>query len=288
MKNEAEAQLSLKYTGEAVDLGRLGVYEAAATMLAFSDFVTQSAKVVYGSQTELRAQVAGFRGGSFATDILFQVAGPLMPLLAEVTVSEWLKTIKTAFELWKHLKGEPPSAVATKGDEIQVTNNSGRVIIVNRPSLELVMDERAAAAVARFVGEQLLRPGLDDVQILRGKEAIASASRGEAEYFKPVLASVPVSQNEFDYVLTIEAPVFKEGKKWRFSDGSTSFHADIEDAEFLQRVDAGEAFAKGDQLRVRLRIEQMRHGRELSATRTVVQVLEHIRQRETGTLFGGA
>ena len=75
--------------------------------------------------------------------------------------------------------------------------------------------------------------------------------------------------------LMLEAPVFKDGNKWRFSDGQQSFHADIEDGEFLARVNAGERFGKGDVLMADVRISQQQSGMKISAERSLVKVHEH-------------
>jgi len=286
MTKEAGTQLSLKYRGRAVEDGRLNVYEAAATMMAFSEFVTEAGRIVFGPQIEVRAEVQGFRQGSFLTDMMFQVVAPAMPLLVNADVDGWLKTIKTAFELWKHLKGSPPKDVSSvnKAQNVSVTNCDGKVMMVNINSLHLVMDEKATRAVERFVQTQLNMDDLDGVEILQGKKKLAAATRSEAGYFRSVSTTLPLTDNTFEYALSIEAPVFKEGNKWRFSDGGSSFFADIEDEEFIQRVNAGEPFSKGDALRVKMRIEQGRKGSELTTNRTIIKVLEHIRQQTTGRL----
>lgn len=280
-------KLTLKYHGKAVDDGTLNVYEAAATMLAFSEFVTRAGKVVFGPEVELRAQVQGFRQGSFLTDMLFQFAGPAIPLVAmNADVGDWLKTIKAAFELWKFLKGSPPKDVGAvnKAQNVSVTNCDGKVQIFNIGALHVVMDDKATQAVERFVGAQLNMDDLDGVEILQGRKKLAAANRREAAYFRSVTATLPMTDNTFEYALSIEAPVFKDGNKWRFSDGGSSFFADIEDEEFIQRVNAGEPFAKGDALRVRMRIEQGRKGSDLTTTRTIIKVLEHIRQQTNAKL----
>ena len=283
--SDNEAKLTLKYNGRAVEEGRLNVYEAAATMLAFSEFVTEAGRVVFGPKVEIKAQVEGFRSGSFLTDVLFQVAGPALPLLANGEIGEVLKTIKTAFELWKHLRGVPPKEVKQIEQNVSVTNHDGKVIVVNAQSLQLVMSDKGSEAVERFVGAQLNMQDLDSVEILKGRQKLAAASRSEAAYFRSVAATLPVTDNTFEYALTVEAPVFKEGNKWRFSDGGSSFFADIEDDEFLHRVNAGEPFAKGDALRVLMRIEQERRGAELTTNRRIMKVMEHIRQQPTQRLF---
>src|SRR5690606_27877557 len=77
-----QTQLSLIYTGPAVEGGQMDVYQAAANMLAFSEFVVVAAKATFGESTNARAQVAGFGRGSFVTELVFNVAGPAANLLA--------------------------------------------------------------------------------------------------------------------------------------------------------------------------------------------------------------
>lgn len=69
------------------------------------------------------------------------------------------------------------------------------------------------------------------------------------------------------------------------SDGSSTFYADITDKEFLKRVDDGEPCAKGDALRVRLRVEQTRQGAKIATVRTMTHVIDHIRRQEPGRLL---
>lgn len=69
--------------------------------------------------------------------------------------------------------------------------------------------------------------------------------------------------------LILEGPVFKEGNKWRFYDGQNSFYAEIEDREFLEQVNAGKRFGKGDILRADVRIRQRQSGMKITAERSI-------------------
>ncbi len=284
---ENQLQLSLSYHGTSVDDGRYDIYSAAANMIAFSDFVTVAGKAVYGPTVELKAEVAGFRAGSFITEVYFQLLLPSMALLPTVDVQTVLKTIKDAMEIWKHLKGSPPKAIENSGDgdSINLINSNGNTIIVNRPSLTVVLSSEGTAAVERFVGMALANQGIDSLQIKSAKKTIAKVKDSEAMYFTTVSANVPVTDNEFEYALTIESAALREGLKWRFSDGGASFSAEITDDVFLKRVDQGESFAKGDALRVRMRLEQTRKGQELTTVRTVIKVHEHLKRHQYSELF---
>ena len=77
-------------------------------------------------------------------------------------------------------------------------------------------------------------------------------------------------------VLKIESAVFKDGNKWRFTDGSRSFFAAIEDTDFLSRIDSGEErFGKSDILIVDLRQIQFAIDGELKSEYRIVRILEH-------------
>jgi hypothetical protein len=76
-------------------------------------------------------------------------------------------------------------------------------------------------------------------------------------------------------LLQIESLTFKDGNKWRMSDGNATYHVAIEDKEFLAKIDAGERFGKGDVLLVDLRQVQSIEGAKLVTESIIVKVIEH-------------
>lgn len=272
-----ERKLSLVYKGPSVDSGQMDVYQAAANMMAFSDFVLAAAKASYGDRVEARAEVSGFDRGSFVTDIVFNVVGPAATLLTAHGPDFYLLVLKEAIDLWKKLQGHPPQKIemGDGGQTANVTNNSGQIIQVRSETLTLVFNEKASDSVQQFVKQALSRDGYDAVRIDDGKERLAEIDQAEAALFIPVRPSETVTDTTIRMHLIIEAPVFKEGNKWRFSDGQTSFYADILDKEFLARVDAGERFGKGDVLVVDLQLIQDRSGGKITTERVILRVIEH-------------
>ncbi|MCK0510925.1 hypothetical protein [Aromatoleum buckelii] len=270
-----ETRLSLRYTGPAVDAGAMDVYEASANMIAFSEFMVAAVKTSYGNSTEARAEVAGFAQGSFVTDLVFTVGGPAASLFSALTPDHLITVVKEAFGLWKHLKGSPPAAVTQAGQHVFVTNNSGQVIQVQTDTLNLVFNEKATDAVGRFVREAVNQQGVDAVEIAAAKDPIAWVTQAEAASFVPVVKEALVSENVVRMTLILVAPVFQDGNKWRFSDGATTFSAAILDEAFLERVNGGERFGKGDALEVEMLIVQTRSASKISLDRSVLKVIEH-------------
>ena len=273
-----ETKFALRYSGPAVDSGLMDVYEVSANMIAFSDFVVLLSKSVFGEQVEARASVAGFGRGSFVTDIVFNVIGASNAVFAALPTVDpktlWL-VLKESLALWKHLKGSPPTKVEEAGPKISVTNNNGQVIQVTHATVNVVFSEKGTAGVHRFIGEALNRNGVDSVEIAAGAKEVERVEQAESRYFVSVAPSEMLTDAVVKMVLHLESPVFKDGNKWRFFDGQQSFHATIDDREFLAKVDAGEPFRKGDVIVADVRISQTQEGVRLTAERIIVKVLEH-------------
>lgn len=271
-----ETRIALRYSGPDVDAGLMDVYAATANMVAFSEFVVAAAKIQFGERTEATAKVAGFDRGSFVTDICFEVVGAAATIFSAITPSQLLDLIREAFTLWKHLKGLPPKKIEHQVNQtVEVENNNGEVIQISVQSLTLVLSDKGSESTGRFVREALGASGIDRVDLIAESKTIADATQNEREYFVPVAPSQDLTDAIVTMSLQIEAPVFRDGNKWRFSDGLQSFHASIEDEGFLRQVNAGERFGKGDILRADVRISQRQVGGKLAAERIVVKVHEH-------------
>ncbi len=80
-----------------------------------------------------------------------------------------------------------------------------------------------------------------------------------------------------EQVFSIASLSFKEENKWRLSDGTNVFLIDMEDRGFLSNINNNEeVFAKGDQLKIRLRVVQYRKPNgDLRTDHKAVEVLNH-------------
>lgn len=287
---EDQMSLMLRYTGPSVDDGTMGVYEVAANMVSFSEFVVAAAHSVYGADTEVRAEVRAFNHGSFETDLLFHVSGIAATLLsAYPSVAGMLSTVRESLDLYRFLRGEPPHSItySADGGAAQVVNNNGQVTVVNIQSLQVTLDPKAGNAVEQFVAKALSAPGVDSVAVGDGPRPLVRIDRDESQYYRPISADVDLTESIVTMPLQIQMPGFKDGLKWKFWDGAQTFQAAIEDREFLGRVDAGEAFRKGDVLICDVRVKSVvQFGGKLKTERTVVFVRQHLIRALQGTIPG--
>ena len=275
-----EYQLSLRYVGPAVESGQMDVYETAANMIAFSEFVVEASKAAYGEEAYVKANVTGFERGSFVTNFIISVLGPSASIISSMDPRSFLDLITQGIDLWKFLGGEAPKSVTNvntkdQGQYLNVENNNGNITQVSVGTLQLVYSEKASPAVGKFIREGLSREGVDGLEISSDKNIVAKATQAEGSFFVPVRPQDVVTDVTIKMSLVVEAPVFKDGNKWRFHDGQSSIYVDIQDQEFLARVNQGELFGKGDVLVVNLRIVQMQSLNKISTDRIIVKVLDH-------------
>lgn len=266
----------LRYSGPAVDDGSMDVYETAASMTAFSDYVVIAAKAAYGDSVDVKAEVRAFARGSFATDLLFHLTGMAGSLLsATPDVKGALSIIKESLNMFRFLNGKEPKGVEYVDDHsIKVTNNNGQITTTHIETLNVTLDPKAGVAAETFIAKVLARPGIESLAITSDTVLVARALKSDSEVFHRIQIDTVESMVNINLSLTVENANFSEGK-WRFFDGETSFRADIEDQVFLAKVDNGEPFRKGDILECVVRLSQYKAGRVLRSERTIIQVLRH-------------
>lgn len=272
--------LVLEYKGPRVEGGTLDAREVASHILAFSDFLDIVSEAAYGQKVQVKTEVQGFRGDSFEIDFALQIAGHVATILTSTaaTPRDVIDIIKHSVGLWIHLRGTPPKGVTQRNDLlIDVENNNGEIMTINNSVLQLVINQKAGEAAEKFVGQALKTDGIKSVTIRSQRfDESAEIREDQADYFVPVAIEQPLPDAEVEMSLIVESPTFKEGNKWRFSDGQVSFGADMADEAYLQAINDGtERFGKGDILRVRMLISQATSPGRLSAERKILKVLEH-------------
>lgn len=281
-----KTNISIRYIGPALEDGRMDVYAASANMIAFSEFMVAAVKTTYGEAADAKAEVSGFSHGSFVTSLIFSIGGQAATVFTALAPEQLWEVVKGAFTLWKHLKGSPPANVQNQGNTCTVTNNSGQILQIRTDSFNLVFNEKATESVSRYVRSALEAEGYERLEINTDSgETITSVDKQEAFGFGFVGKEGVLSDNIARMILSIVAPVFQDGNKWRFNDGERSFSAAILDGDFLMKVNQGERFGKGDLLDVDMRVLQNGAGLKTNIDRHIVKVHRHVVPQEQTTLL---
>lgn len=270
---------SLEYNGDKVKNGQLKAKDVAKYIAAIDDFMNVISIHAYGKETNINIDVSGFRGNSFDIDFALQVVNIGAGAIFSTASPQDLISLATdCIKACLHLKGQPPIETTknTVNNTIDIKNNYGQSQIFHIETLNVIADTTGAKSLETFIREPLLQ-GIESVTVKSTQHNIsACVAANEADYYKPINLNMPLFKNSIKTGLVIESPSFKDGNKWRFSDGQSSFYAEITDPVFLKAVDSGEErFGKNDILTVEMDIIQYKSISGLKIEKVVTKVLEH-------------
>lgn len=296
-----EVRFTIAYDGPALANGRMALLDLAPAMLSTARLVEDGVRLLYGSSSGVKIEVnADFQHGSFAFDVFATplLQGEISDALSRITPQDidlalkWLGLTGGAgggvFGLIKWLRRRKIKAVERDkaSDSARIVVHDGDSITVNIHVATLTLNQTIREH-ADGVVRPLRSPGITDFSSGVPGEPPTVVREPEVEYFEPPPPPERQLQDKATTeVLEVVGISFREGNKWRFSQGEQSFHAAVLDADFLRRVDRHEyTFGKGDALVVTLRTVVTQGPEGLSAMREVIKVHDKISAPTQGDLF---
>lgn len=289
---------SVKYDGPALVSHQMDVRELAPALLALANLLEDANKTVFPDAEEVRVQVKGtFKSGSFGIDLIAiqSIAKQLVTLFSgsEAAAAANLLAIlgglgmasKTAggglIGLVRWLKGRKPTAIRTDSDRVVFEVETTEVLesyTVDLVTAKLYQERTVRQSLAKVL-KPLEREGVDYFAVIDASEELVTAiTSDEVAAFAAAAAQADVVSDTLSerVLLQIESAAFRDGNKWRLSDGGQAFYAEIMDAEFLSSIQTGAArFGKGDLLVADVRQVQTVTDSGLKVDRYVVRVHEH-------------
>lgn len=255
----SEAEFRLTYDGEAVADGEMDVADLAPALLAMGQLLRAAARVVDGEDAVATVKVKATQVGSFDVWLSLGMDGAKLgwafwktddvqaavALLSILGFSGW-----GLIQYLKKVGGRSiDNAVRDDAGNIEVTINETTIVI---PSVifQLSIDPSVRTALEDVVATPLDKDGIDEVRIgtAEGFERIV---KEDAFAFRAPLAQEGDELvNRHRRTFSIVTLSFKQGQKWKLSDGHGSpKYVTMSDADFVQKVDRSELrFAKGDLL----------------------------------------
>lgn len=287
---KSEINFRVTYDGPALQAHDMDVRELAPALLALADLLKAANEDMFGDKADVRVSVrAGFKEGSFGIEMVF--FQDLFTQLTELFTGKEASAAANAFTIisgigllggggvigaLRWLRGRRIERIENRQD-LAVIHTQDESLEIDLATLRLLKNKRLRTEL-RNVLRPLDAEGIDSVSITRGSAIGETILRGELDYFSPRSdEDEPLSDSTTrGVILQIESAVFKEGNKWRFTDGSRSFYAAIEDPDFLARIASGEErFGKADMLVVDLRQIQYAANGELKSEWRILRVTEH-------------
>lgn len=203
---------------------------------------------------------------------------------AEVLIARAAKL----YELLSWLGGKKPDKVKTKGEEVAIS------LAGETRNYPLPVARAAESSSVREAAEKAVRPlknglaGTASLAFGERKSALTTSALA-SEIFLPLEESEENAITTFtrEVALTVVAPNFREGNKWRFTDGSGDVWATITDAEFLKEIEAHRVtFGKNDVLLCCLNVTQWQTRSGLKSDAIITKVTKRVPAMKQLTLLG--
>jgi hypothetical protein len=261
----------------------MAVRDLAPALLALGDIFHETNSVLNPAFPDVQLDVRAFNPGSF--DVILHLAQELhdhgVQALTSpdvVALGELVTVVGAFFALVKQLRGRRivrEEAAETPGTTRLILDNGD---VIETPAASKVLYTRSTIRnAAKKVVDPLYQDGIEELRFTVDEQTIVSINADDAEAFTVDLADTPLGSQHLMMGLTLNSVSFVRGNKWKLNDGANTHWMQIEDEAFMDDVlNDREAFAKGDVLRCRVRMDQWQVEGGLKIEWAVEKVLEHL------------
>lgn len=299
----SSSSFRVAFEGIPFNNGEIAVSDLAPALLALGQVVQAANKALNGDRAEAHLKLRATNLGSFEAllsidmsmmdaikDMLDAVvsnpgrvvaANELLDLLMKGATIVGATTVGL-FTAVKFLRGKKPDKVEDQHNGFTTITVNHTTILVDSRTITLLEDLPTREALEGFGDKALGIPGIQSIRIgEKGTESDVELTPEDRTSFhvpEPGADDERVEVVEREVLLKIVTSHFRDGYKWRFTDGGEKpFTADIEDIDFLNSVLEGKlSLSANDTLRCRIREEQRLAISGLTKEIKVLEVIEHI------------
>ena len=288
------------FDGPSVENGEIDVADLAPALLALGELFSAVNQALNKDRAEAKLRIRASEKGSFVallsldvsfvTDLLDMVAAnpdrvtaadQLLDLLIKSGGALATGTVGL-FGALRFLKGKRPDKTEKNENGTTSITVGPTTIVVDQRTVVLLEDYRTREATEKFVETALSAKGISKVSFDQAPDG-----RPNLILTKDDITAVQVPEPEEDEktetttsreaLLKIVSAQFAEGYLWRFTDGTNTFTASMEDEDFLSRLDHSEiVLSKNDTLRCKIEETQTLAGSKLKTDAKILEVKEHI------------
>ncbi len=292
----SDVHFTLIFEGPAVENGEIDVRDLAPSLLSLGQLIQAANAAINGDRANVAVKLHATRTGSFEVDmtmvqslaaqaglLLDHLSGHKDGLSAAKDLAEIIFKVGAGvgvagggfFALIKWLKNRKPDRIEAKAGDT-IIHIGDNYFVTNHRVVELAENLEVREQAKKLVSV-LQSEGIDSISTRTDGEKL-TIKKEEALFFDvPCGEDETLQDSEREMYLQIDSLSFKEGNKWRVTDGGEPFSAVIEDAEFLNQIAKGEvSFSKTDYLHCLVHERQVRTNRgQLRKERTIIKVLQH-------------
>lgn len=292
----------IAFEGAALDDGEIDVRDLAPALLALGDVVQAANRALNGDRAQASLKMKATSKGSFEALLSIDVSiltalGDLLDVVtanpdrmtAADTLMELLlkaggvtaAAVTGLFGALKFLRGKRPEKVEARPDGTVVIVHNHNSIIVDPRTVALLNDAPTRQAVEKFSERALASPQIEGIRIadVSGSDPLILGPEDRTAMQVPAQSQDEelLASTTRDVWLKIVTSAFRDGYKWRFSDGGEKpFSADVEDVDFVNAVLEGKiALSANDTLLCSISEEQRTGPNGLSKEIKVLRVLKH-------------
>jgi hypothetical protein len=295
-----KSSFSLVFEGHSVKNGEIDIQDLASSFMAMAAVIQEANTVINGDKARVSVKLQATGKGSVIVNLvivqsIFEQAASLFDTLAGH--KDGISAAKDLSDVIFKVGGVGVGAISggylclmkwldrKKPDKIV---QHGQVVHIHKGDSYFIADQRAIALVESIpVREQskklvlaLDREGIDKISVFRKDEETLIIEKDDIDAFgipDTIEEAEVLKDVQQEMFLQIDSLSFKEGNKWKMTQGDESFFVAIEDTNFLSKVKSGKiAFAINDVLRCLVNEEQVQTIKgSLKTERIVLQVLEY-------------
>lgn len=286
---------AVAYDGDALKNHLMDVRDLAPALLSICSLFNEANRVLNGDRSSIKILVKALQAGSF--EIAFEISQTLksqaISFLTGETITSALN-LKEAifftggglFWLIRKLKGKSPKKITDLKDGIVRLELDGEPLEISKSLFNLYQDIAVRSAVEKILSP-LKQDGVDSFLVKDKAHFLVCAQKTEVNFFKtPEEQEEMIVEVESESAYSIVSLAFKEGNKWRLSDGQATITALIKDEDFLNKVDNNNiSFCKGDILICQVKTTQWKSQNTLRTEYAILKIKEHKTAMRQLTMF---
>ena len=288
------AQFQIVYDGPALDNHEMDVYDLAPALMAIGGLMEEVGNVLYGDKFKIGVSVKGsFKTGCFGVEMVAMTKNILADALDIFNHGNTTAVLNAAgiigiirysggtligFLLWLRNRKITKTEVASNG-VVRVFVDEDHYDI-EQTALALIQNQKIRQAFENIISKPLSLTGIESFSVIdinHPDVPIVHITADESLYFSvPVIGDELINEQVSIVSLQIISASFIDSNKWRFTDGSLTFHAEILDEDFLKRVNSSEeVFAKNDILKAKVKFIQWLTNKGMKSEYSILEVIEH-------------
>lgn len=287
----ATYDFSVRYYGNAINDGKMPVRELASSLIALSDSFKDIQQIINPNENTVSLEIKATEEGSFIVDLILangaDIVSKTIDMLsgkestALINLMAYMEVFRGVIELLKPLRKEKVQIKeALPEGYVKLTLTDGTIIETNSNSLKAYQNVEFRNNLKNIV-EPLEKDGIDGIEIDSKKTDKIVVEKGDLENFEvPNPEDKELESTVSEDFLQIINVAFEHGK-WKFSNGTSQFFANIEDADFIKSVIENKTqFGSTDVLKVKMRTNRKFTRDGLKSEFIIEKVLEHIKDSQ--------